>query len=166
MKGKCGFQIGTGVTSIFMIFIVLCLTTFAILSYSAADADMDMTNKHVTYIENYYEAYTKLNDGLYEIDYIVCRMLQDENKDSNDLQMVIMALQAEKSQDISIEYENMGDIINAVMKTPIDDKQELVMELTIDISNLSKRCNVNKCYVYSENGGFIQEETLPDMWGG
>lgn len=165
MKGKFGFQIGTGVTSIFMIFIVLCLTIFAILSYTAADADLKLTNKHVSYIENYYGAYSKLNDELYNIDYVVCEMLQDDTE-SNDLYMIMNALQSEISQDVNLQLENNGDIIEAAIKTPINDKQELVMEFTIDTTNINERCKVTKCYVYSENGDFIQEETLPDMWGG
>ena len=74
MKGNSGFQIGTGVTSILMIFVILCLTTFGILSYTSAKADLALTNKNADYISSFYDAYSEVNEKIAAIDEIMCKV--------------------------------------------------------------------------------------------
>ena len=166
MKGHSGFQIGTGVTSILMIFVVLCLTTFAILSYTSADADLKLSKEHTAYIEGYYDTYSRLNEELAKMDTLVYRMIQEGETDAYGMQKIIMALQIKKSSDITAVYSSDNQTIKATISSVIDDSQSLVMEISFDISGQEKRCIVNRCYVYSEDDNVTQEETLADMWGG
>ena len=166
MKGNSGFQIGTGVTSILMIFVVLCLTTFAILSYTSADADLELSKNHTSYIESYYDTYSALNSELAKLDSIVYRMMLEDEDGAYGVQKIIMALQLKKSEGITATYSSEEEVINATLSKDIDQKQKLVMEISFDISGTDKRCIVNKCYVHSENNSAMQEETLPNMWGG
>ena len=45
-----------GISSILMIFMVLCLTTFGILSFSSARADLNLMKKNASAVKTYYEA--------------------------------------------------------------------------------------------------------------
>lgn len=168
MKGNSGFQIGTGVTSIFMIFVVLCLTTFSILSYTSADADLELNKKNSSNIQNYYDAYSKLNMELAKVDTTINRWLKEEleSGQQNGLQKIIISLGMRETGDVEATYELNGNAINVKLVTDMNDKQQLVLEATINTDDLSSSCVVNKCYVYTESDGFTQEETLPDMWGG
>lgn len=164
MKGNSGFQIGTGVTSILMIFVVLCLTTFGILSYTSADADLKLSRNYTDYIESYYDTYSKLNDELAKMDGIVYRKMYEEGV--SDSALILSALEENQTKDIKATYTLNNESIDVVLSKTINDNQELVMEICFNTSGTDKRCKVKKCYVYSENGNVTQEETLPEMWGG
>ena len=71
MKEKKSFHIGTGITSLLMIFVVLCLTTFGILSYSSANAEYTLTKKNADYVTNYYSVYSMGAEALAKIDTIL-----------------------------------------------------------------------------------------------
>ena len=68
MSQKGSFKISTGTSSILMIFVVLCLTTFAVLSYVTANADDKMTNTANKNIESYYKADANAQTVLEKID--------------------------------------------------------------------------------------------------
>lgn len=166
MKGNSGFQIGTGVTSILMIFVVLCLTTFAILSYTSADADLKLSKNYKDYIESYYDTYSELNDELARMDAIVYQMMSENEDGAYGGQRIILALQTMASENITATYSSNNQILNITLSKAINDNQDLVMEVSFDTSGTGNRCKIEKCYVYSENDNVIQEETLPNMWGG
>lgn len=166
MKGKSGFQIGTGVTSILMIFVVLCLTTFAILSYSSAEAELERIEKHVDYIESYYDAYSRLNDEVAKVDSVVLDMLEDDSDIEYDCETMVQELQEMSTDGITVTYEVLEDTIRVVLMTDINSQQQLKMEVTMNTDDVNKRCIIDKCYVYTENEGFTENEALPDMWGG
>ena len=68
MKRKSRFFPGVGASSILMIFVVLCLTTFGVLSYVTANADRKISTKNAESVENYYKAYTQVQSKLQQID--------------------------------------------------------------------------------------------------
>lgn len=171
MKGKSRFQLGTGVTSILMIFVILCLTTFAILAYSSASADLNMTKKHVSYMDAYYAAYSKLNDEVARIDKVVYRLINVDTIENLHNNKVMLKLRMEDEQrdnreDVVIDYQIVDELIKAVIKTNINDKQVMIIEITININDMRNRCIMDKCYIYTEGEVIFEEETLPDMWGG
>lgn len=59
---------GVGSSSIIMIFIVLCLTTFSLLSYSSARTSLKFATKAKEYAEAFNAAELKANRTLAEID--------------------------------------------------------------------------------------------------
>ncbi len=68
MKRKGNFNLSVGASSILMIFVVLCLTTFGILSYVTANADSKISTKNAETVENYYAGATAAEKILQEID--------------------------------------------------------------------------------------------------
>lgn len=167
MKGNSGFQIGTGVTSIFMIFVVLCLTTFSILSYTSADADLKLNRKNSNNIQSYYDAYSKLNRELAYIDGEIRRLLETESDIGQQaLEKVVAELESRTTSDVNATYVLVEQTIQVTLDINMNDKKQLIIESTINTDGVGERCVVDRCYVYTESAGFTQEETLPDMWGG
>jgi hypothetical protein len=78
MKIKRDFQFGVGGSSILMIFVILCLTTFGILSFVTANADYKISNKNAETVQNYYKAYAFSQAKLQQID----SALLDARKDA------------------------------------------------------------------------------------
>lgn len=68
---------GVGLSSLFMMFVILCLTAFGILSFSAAKSDWDLTQKHVQSVQVYYAADSKAQQVLSGIDARLYRLLQE-----------------------------------------------------------------------------------------
>ncbi|WP_444658976.1 hypothetical protein ACRQV7_00100 [Caproiciproducens sp. R2] len=68
MRRKGTVHLGVGASSILMIFVVLCLTTFGILSYVTANADNKISTKNAETVENYYAATAIAEQKLQKID--------------------------------------------------------------------------------------------------
>ncbi|HEX3038224.1 MAG TPA: hypothetical protein VHO94_04435 [Oscillospiraceae bacterium] len=68
MKQKNELHLSVGTSSILMIFVVLCLTTFGVLSYVTANADYKLSQKNADAVTAYYKADTKANELLKTID--------------------------------------------------------------------------------------------------
>ncbi len=59
---------GVGASSIIMIFVVLCLTTFSLLSFSSAKSSLRLANKSKEYYTAFGDAELKANQTLSKID--------------------------------------------------------------------------------------------------
>ncbi len=80
MKPKSGVQVGG--TSIIMVFILLCLTVFAVLTLQSASADLRLANKSAEASTRYYEADAEAERILAQIDevlYILSESAVDES---------------------------------------------------------------------------------------
>lgn len=74
---KHEFKVSTGIISIMMIFVVLCLTAFGVLSYSSANADMKLSVKNADSISAYYKAESIINEKICNIDGIILQVRQE-----------------------------------------------------------------------------------------
>lgn len=68
MKKKTQMGLGVGASSILLIFVLLCLTTFATLSLVSAQADARLSGKTAESVSAYYEADARAEELLAEID--------------------------------------------------------------------------------------------------
>ena len=82
MRRKGNFHLGVGASSILMIFVVLCLTTFGILSYVTANADNKISTKNAETVENYYAATAIAEQKLQKIDEALLSAREDAAKAS------------------------------------------------------------------------------------
>ncbi len=80
MRRKENFHLGVGASSILMIFVVLCLTTFGILSYVTANADNKISTKNAETVENYYAATAITEQKLQKIDEALLSAREDAAK--------------------------------------------------------------------------------------
>ena len=68
MKKQEPFRAGTGASSILMVFVILCLTTLAVLSLLSARADRGTSERTVTQTAAYYEAKAAVEEKLAVLD--------------------------------------------------------------------------------------------------
>ncbi len=73
MKDK-KLTMNIGIISFIIVFVILCLVTFAVLSLVSANSNLNMTNKSIEHTTEYYkisskgeETLEKIDDKLYEI---------------------------------------------------------------------------------------------------
>lgn len=153
MEKSFNFKVGTGITSIFMIFIVLCLTAFGVLSFSAAKADYNLSVKNSQYITNYYDSESKIVEFLAEVDdilYLAKESVEDQEGYLNN----IISLFSESDLPIEINIKDLkitGEI-------HISDKQTLSVEIKINDFSSSERYSVDSLKVNSDLEGFYGEK--------
>lgn len=111
-KHKQEYRVGTGATSMLMIFIVLCLTTLSILSYSSARADLAITKRNVEMNEKSNEAVCAAQRIIAEIDgqLVAARAQTDDDDEYADLVSLISVDDVEINADESME---LSFLVNA-----------------------------------------------------
>lgn len=107
--------IGTGYLSLMMIFVTLCLTALAALSFSAARNEKKFSARSADYTAEYYAADLEAKRTLAETDSIV-RGYSDYRD---------FMLPAELDEVSGVEYENLSDGLAVSWKTPINDRQNI-----------------------------------------
>jgi len=126
MGERYKLKIGTGVTSIFMIFIILCLTAFGVLSFSASKADNKLSKKNAAYIESYYEKEGEIIRKIAEIDAKLSKVKNNAvDKESYDVGLGAVVS----------EYENMKFDTNSRLLTgsiSLDNRQNLNFSVSIN----------------------------------
>lgn len=68
MRQRLEYRIGPGMTSLLMVFMVLCLATLAILAYAGTRADSTLTQRNVESSTAYYAASARAQQALYDLD--------------------------------------------------------------------------------------------------
>lgn len=107
--------IGSGYLSIMMIFVVLCLTMLAALSYSTAAGEKKYSEKSAEYTKAYYAADFEAKRTLAAADGVI-----SEYSDYADFMLT-----AELDCMENIEYETVSDGIEVSWKTPINQSQSI-----------------------------------------
>lgn len=107
--------IGTGYLSLMMIFVTLCLTALAALSFSAARNEKKFSARSADYTAEYYAADLEAKRTLAEADSIVSGY-----SDYRDFMLL-----AELDEVSGLEYENLPDGLTVRWKTPINDRQDI-----------------------------------------
>ncbi len=67
-KPKFGSTVGVGYISIMLIFTVICLTIFAVLSFQAAYSDSSLISRSESFAQQYYTADSRAKEILAELD--------------------------------------------------------------------------------------------------
>ena len=103
---------GVGSASIILIFAVLCLTIFTLISYTSANVDKAMSDISVEIIQSYYEADTLAECILAEI------LESDTTPDT------VFGTDIESEWDFDIEHIKFS--------CPVSDSKSLCVEVAID----------------------------------
>lgn len=109
-KKSAGINVGSA--SLVMVFAVLALTVFAVLSLVTANNELKLANKFCASIENYYSA-----------DYIACDILED------------IKMSMENNTAIDIESVTFQDTIG-YFQVPIDEGQSLSVKIDIEDNDI------------------------------
>jgi len=153
------FQAGTGIASILMIFVVLCLTTFGVLSYLAARADEKTVTKSDESIKAHYAAVDAMETLLSEVDCVVCNAIESGVSDEAGLYDYLTEYysdgsdtgRANNNQEYSIYvYEGSLEVVVNVSST-------LALDVLLDTSDFTNNTYIITSYrtinTYDWNGG-------------
>ena len=113
--------IGTGYLSLMMIFVVLCLTILAALSFSAAESERKYSEKSAAYTKAYSEADTRAKQTLAQVAETV-----NSYTDYSDF-MLLGELDAIEG----ISYDSYPDRIDISWSTPINERQSIYSAISI-----------------------------------
>lgn len=102
MKNKQEYRVGIGATSMLMIFIVLCLTTLAILALSSARTDYSMTERNVEISLSYYGAVNEAQEVIARVDAALLAL----RADSVDEEAYWKAVEALSLDDVQLHHPN------------------------------------------------------------
>lgn len=103
----------TGMTSLLMIFVVILLGVFGILTYMSARSDLLLTQKNQASVQSYYEAEGEKAELLYQLDSLIA------NSSMQD------AL-----EELGFIMDETGSI--AVWSYPMDENRQYVLKLQVE----------------------------------
>ena len=133
MKKNRIYSFGIGTTSILMVFIIISLTSIALLSYMVTVKDSELIQKKIEYSLKYQSADNIAVDKMGEIDNKLVRISEEELKfDSDDTKKILC-----KIKDINVDYK-LNTINYYVL---LNDSTHLYVELKV---NTNKKDNVKK----------------------
>ena len=127
MNRKKGF-LGAGLSTVLLVFVMLCLIVFAVLSLATARADLQMSRKMADRTQLYYEAQSRAFERVKEIDGILVKQYNEEK--DHFPENVWEALQAEN---LTVTRSEDGQSIVCSFQESIDDTQQIEAELTIAV---------------------------------
>ena len=128
MSRKRGFT-GAGLSTILLVFVMLCLIVFSVLSLSTARADLEMSQKVADRTKAYYQAQSRASERLKAIDAVLARQYNETDKKASYLQGAQTVLRQE--QDLSVTEMENGQGLLCVYTEPINETQQLRVELQI-----------------------------------
>lgn len=150
---------GTGASSVLMIFVVLCLTTFGMLSWLSARADLRLSRKMEETTAAYYAADVRAEQLLQQVDSCLLVVRSDAaGRDENAYMELAGAALS--------ELECFADKADKAFafSVPINDNQSIRMELEVLPFSAPLRYQVIGRYVQTEMPE--DEESHINVWPG
>ena len=136
-----------GASSLLVIFLILCLVTFAILTLTSAKSDADFAEKLAHHKTNYYAACNTAESTLDEIDAVLADAWQLSNIDTGknstnndssqsdstssdtEIETRLTALNSREQLQLSMDFTQSEPTVSYAVA--IDDKQNLCVTLTL-----------------------------------
>lgn len=130
--------LGIGYVSIMIIFAVITLTVFAVLSFSAAGAGESLTEKSAEYTRDYYAADSRAKRTLFEL--CSTALSADEVFFAESFSEEV----SEKLPEVVLS-EVIGGV-RAEYSEPINERQTLFVSVTFydDFAQNGERCQINR----------------------
>ena len=148
-----GGKVNIGAASLVLVFIVLCLATFGLLSLSSAKGDLSLAERQAEAVSGYYEADRKGQEWVRQVDAV----LQEEMGKGDDSSSASDAVKA-RLGDI---YRQDEGIISTDI--PMEHGQSLRIELTL-VCGEGVRYQIRSWYVY-DSGQYEIDNSMP-VWDG
>ena len=138
MKDKQqSYFVNIGSSSLLVIFLVLCLATFAILTLSSARSDHSFSERLAEHKKTYYEASAKaetVTAGIDEILYLTAEGIDLNSQDDaygKYLETITAALDGQQIEGISLETQQTEAGCMVSFRVPAGARQELSVMLRI-----------------------------------
>lgn len=135
---KKGISLSIGVPSFIMVFIILCITVFSVLSYITAKNDASLSERTYNSIQSYYNADSQAQKKISEIDSCISDVISSNNDKDNFYFSLKQKLQYDDSIVIS---ETDGKTIVS-FSVEVDDVRAINVSLTV-YQNINERYSVN-----------------------
>lgn len=131
--------VNIGSSSLLIVFVILCLATFAILSISSAKSDFSLSEKLAKHKGQYYEASSKAEEVLEEIDTALADTASKNNSSNSSgdfmkspyINAVIKKLNDTQISDTTVSCKKTDKNLKVLYQIPLDDKQVLDIELIV-----------------------------------
>ena len=123
-RRSSGTFAGVGVTTIILIFVMLCMMTFAVLSLVTARADLKQSRRNADHITAYYEAENTANDILISILSTI-----NENLDSADSAAFYQNIREELDGSDGITFSDDSHLNYSVSVT-----DEQLLQVSLELS--------------------------------
>ena len=145
-------KVSIGASSLILIFIVLCMATFGLLSLSSAQGDLKLARRNADAVKGYYEADNKGQQWLKDVDGV---LMEEMGKGQDSAQC---------SLEIKDRLGDLYDRETGLISTdiPMDRGRSLRIELVLMCGE--KRYEVKSWYVY--NSEVYEIDTSMPVWGG
>lgn len=115
-KKRPSLRVSTGITSLMMVFVVLCMTVFATLNYVQANRNAKMIS-----------ATTEQSKAYYNADYLASKYLES----------LLDELSSNTASAVLEQHQSDADVDNTIMKAfEINSNKELVVKLKIENSTI------------------------------
>lgn len=150
---------GVGAASILMIFVILCVTVFGILSFSSARSDWKLTQKNAESVQKYYAADSKAQELLRELDERITELALD----SSSISTTMLTEEFTKNQVHDIVVQAADTPEQLVVTIPMGELQELQLELRLSASAPHYRI---VRYQLTPSADWSGEDQLLPVWQG
>ena len=128
MNRKRGF-LGAGLSTVLLVFVMLCLIVFAVLSLATARADLQMSRKMADQTAQYYEAQSQAYAKVKAIDGVLTTQYNEEKEQF--LEKLPDALR--EISDLTVSRSEDGQSVQCSFLQSVDDTQQIEVELTITV---------------------------------
>ncbi|WP_052446671.1 hypothetical protein [Candidatus Soleaferrea massiliensis] len=156
-KTRTRMYLGTGASSILMIFIVLCLTTFGVLSYTSARADLKLTEKNEDAVYASYQAETQAQAILQQIDTVLGQARKNSAETGTNDKMLNLSRLSE-IEGLTISEDTVS------FSVACGDRKALQVLLKLTSPEEEKRYELIS-YRYVDTGEWQAEES-GELWQG
>lgn len=149
------YKVNIGLTSLILIFIILCLATFSLLSLSSARGDQSLAVRSAKAVTEYYRADAQGKKWLKQADAILQKetigvMSQDEIKTL--------------AGNVALELGCNVDEKTGYISTDISMERGQALHIDLALTGNENRYEVKSWYVY-DSGNYEIDDSMP-VWGG
>lgn len=149
------YKVNIGLTSLILIFIILCLATFSLLSLSSARGDQSLAVRSAQAVTVYYRADAQGEKWLKQADAILQKetigvMSQDEIKTL--------------AGNVALELGCNVDEKTGYISTDISMERGQALHIDLALTGNENRYEVKSWYVY-DSGNYEIDDSMP-VWGG
>lgn len=145
-------KVNIGAASLVLIFIVLCLGAFGLLSLSSAQGDLKLAGRAAQSVAQYYEADSKGQQWVRSMDAVLREEMRPDRDSGSSSDAV-------KSRLGEVYHQDTGLLVADI---PMDQGQALHIELALVCG--AARYQVRSWYVY-DSAEFEIDNSMP-VWGG
>ncbi|RGY98405.1 hypothetical protein [Clostridium sp. AM58-1XD] len=151
-------KMNIGISSLILIFIVLCLVTFGLLSLSSARNDLVLAERNAEAVQEYYRADTEGERFIAMADSRLKKLAADSGMNN------FPSVSSEKLKQIMGDYYNENE---RTIRTDISMERGQALHVELDLEKDSRRgtfCSVRSFYVYNQEDYEI-DQSIP-VWTG